>query len=163
MGQTPPILIIRHPGDNFDQIPYLIQLFAQRWQEQDIPVEIRCDLDAVPSKDVVVISHLDVTHTPALSQRFFEKCAIVVNRNITDISKRKISRNLITSAKDYDGPVIVKTNRNAGGEPQHADLDLQSDTDDRAEDDPQPGRTAVQQPQQHERTERPQRLVEGVH
>jgi hypothetical protein len=40
----------------------------------------------------------------------------VINRRVTDISKRRISRNLVRRPGDHPGPVIVKTDRNFGGE-----------------------------------------------
>ena len=43
----------------------------------------------------------------------------VLNRSVTDISKRAISELLVASPDDCDGPVIVKTNRNHGGVPEH--------------------------------------------
>jgi hypothetical protein len=41
----------------------------------------------------------------------------VVNGRLLDISKRLISRNLVTAAGPDDGPVIIKYNANAGGAP----------------------------------------------
>ena len=42
----------------------------------------------------------------------------VVNRRVTDISKRRISTNLVGPHDTYSGPVILKTDRNFGGLPQ---------------------------------------------
>ena len=39
-----------------------------------------------------------------------------INGDVKDISKRHISKNLLTPHTPYDGPVIVKTNCNFGGE-----------------------------------------------
>jgi hypothetical protein len=43
---------------------------------------------------------------------------VVLNGKAVDISKRKHSQNLITRQSDWNGQVIVKTTRNAGGVPE---------------------------------------------
>jgi hypothetical protein len=43
---------------------------------------------------------------------------LFLNKNVVDISKRRVSRNLVSRADDYSGPVIVKTNDNFYGLPR---------------------------------------------
>ena len=45
-------------------------------------------------------------------------CARVLNRKVTDISKRLISRYLVKSPEEHEGAVIVKSNLNFGGAPE---------------------------------------------
>ena len=97
---------------------YVIHLLSEAWQQRGIEVEVTTETDRAVGSDVLVFPHLDLTVTPPLYQSFFERCARVLNRGVKDISKRRISRNLLSAADEYDGPVIVKTNRNAGGEPE---------------------------------------------
>jgi hypothetical protein len=40
---------------------------------------------------------------------------LFLNRKVVDISKRRVSRNLVSPTDDYSGPVIVKTNGNYFG------------------------------------------------
>ena len=42
----------------------------------------------------------------------------VVNRQVRDSSKRRVSRNLVRPGDGWEGPVIVKTDRNHGGLPE---------------------------------------------
>jgi hypothetical protein len=42
---------------------------------------------------------------------------LFLNRKVVDISKRRVSRNLVSPEDDYSGPVIVKTNDNFAGVP----------------------------------------------
>jgi hypothetical protein len=46
------------------------------------------------------------------------RCARVVNRAVTDISKRVVSRHLVRSPEEYPGAVIVKSDLNFGGMPE---------------------------------------------
>lgn len=112
------ILIVRHPADPFEHAPYVIRVMADEWRRRAFRVDVTSDLGAPVGNDVVVVPHLDLTRTPPKYQKFFAACPVVVNRNVHDISKRRVSRNLVTRTDGYDGPVIVKTNRNAGGDPE---------------------------------------------
>ena len=43
---------------------------------------------------------------------------VVVNLGTCDISKRRTSRQLVAGPEEFDGPVMVKTNLNCGGDPE---------------------------------------------
>jgi hypothetical protein len=114
------ILIVHHPDDRYTGTHYVIHALANVWRDRGLTVETTCDVaDQQVGDDTVVIPHLDATHTPAEYQRFFDRCPVVLNRRVTDISKRHVSRHLVTSPDAYDGPVIVKTDLNAGGAPEN--------------------------------------------
>jgi hypothetical protein len=93
----------------------VIQLLMKQWRQWGYRVEVTCAAESSVGVGTVVIPHLDVTRTPAEYQERFGRCATVLNRGVTDISKRKISKNLVRRPGDHDGPVIVKTNLNCGG------------------------------------------------
>ena len=80
--------------------------------------EIKCvfGVDSEVEADIW-IPHLDLTVVPEEYRAFLQRQPRVVNRNVHDISKRKISRNLVRHGDGYDGPVIVKTDTNSGGSP----------------------------------------------
>jgi hypothetical protein len=63
---------------------------------------------------------VDLTRTPAEYLTFLDRYPVVVNRRVTDISKRKISRHLVDGPEAYDGPVIIKTDLNCYGLPEVA-------------------------------------------
>jgi hypothetical protein len=105
-----------HPRDDFDAMPYAIHLLMQVWQERAFEVKVVRGVDHNIDRDFLLIPHLDFTHTPPEYQRFMAQFPVVINRRVVDISKRKISRNIVTSRNDHEGPVIVKTDLNVGGE-----------------------------------------------
>lgn len=112
------IVIVRRPNDAFDRYPYIIHLLMEQWRQAGFIVDVSGHPDTALGPGTVVIPHLDATRTPAEYETSFARCAVVVNRAVTDISKRRISQNLVTRPTDHDGPVIVKTNRNCGGQPE---------------------------------------------
>jgi len=66
----------------------------------------------------LLLPHIDLTKVPGKYQHYMERFPKVLNRRVVDISKRHISKNLVSKNSDYKGPVIVKTNANYGGLPE---------------------------------------------
>lgn len=64
-----------------------------------------------------VLLHIDTTKIKPELIPATPPNALFLNKNVTDISKRRVSRNLVSPMADYDGPVIVKTNDNYYGLP----------------------------------------------
>jgi hypothetical protein len=112
------ILIVRNRHEPFERVPYVIHLLIREWQRRGIPVEVTTSLDEPLGDDVLVFPHFDLTLTPPDLARALEGCARVVNRKVLNISKRVISRQLVTGPDDYDGAVIVKTNMNYAALPE---------------------------------------------
>lgn len=117
-GEGWRIVVVRRPNDAFDRTPYIIHLLMEQWRQWGFTVDVSGHVDTATGSRTVVIPHLDATRMPADYEASFARCAVVVNRTVTDISKRRISENLVTRPTDYDGPVIVKTDRNCGGLPE---------------------------------------------
>lgn len=116
------VLIVRHPADAFKQVNYVVHALTKLWRERGMVVESTCDIAQSVGPETIVIPHLDVTRTPDEYAAFFARCPVVLNRDVTDISKRSISSNLVQSPGEHDGAVIVKTDRNAGGQPERDKL-----------------------------------------
>lgn len=112
------ILIVRAKHEPFADVPYVIHLLAEEWRRRGIPVDVTDSLEKPMGPDVLVFPHFDLTVIPRRIADRLNRCARVINRNVKDISKRVVSRQLVASPDDYDGPVIVKTNLNFGGWPE---------------------------------------------
>lgn len=112
------ILVVHTKLEPFDEQPFVIHLLAEEWRRRGIPVDVTEDLSEPTGPDVLVFPHMDITATPPPLARQLNRCARVINRAVTDISKRAISRYLVSSPDEYDGAVIVKTNLNYGGKPE---------------------------------------------
>jgi hypothetical protein len=107
--------ILIHKDDvAFIYFKYLIKLLIKEWKDLGFAVEIIRGTDRFVPVDVV-ICHIDLTVVPNEYKEFLAQYPVVINGNVPDISKTKISSNLVGKDDAYAGPVIVKTDRNSGG------------------------------------------------
>ena len=112
------ILIVHARDEPFENGLYVARLLRDRWIESGIEVEATDWLAEPAGPDVLVFPHFDLTKTPAPYIEPLNACARVLNRKVTDISKRLISRYLVKSPEEHEGAVIVKSNLNFGGAPE---------------------------------------------
>ena len=108
------IAVLRHRHDDFDKTRYMVKEFAEIWRDQGHHVEFRRGPTGPIDADLA-IAHIDLTRVPDAYQAWFDGCPRVVNRRVVDVSKRAISQNAVVRGDGYEGPVIVKTDRNFGG------------------------------------------------
>ena len=113
------ITILLHREDPYPLVrAHLIWYLVDCWQEMGIQVEILKGPSTKQRQFDLLFPHIDLTKVPQRYVRLMDRNAKVINRKITDISKRRISRNLESKKSAYNGPVIVKTNANYGGIPE---------------------------------------------
>ena len=115
----PQIVILIHQADRFPEARYFAWAMADEWRARGLEVEVRNEPVSCGDAKLAML-HVDLTVTPNEYVRAVNDCSRTINGNVIDISKRKISRNLVGYFDRYDGPVIVKTNRNFGGTPESA-------------------------------------------
>jgi hypothetical protein len=108
------IVILSHELQKSDKIVYFLAEIAKVWREKDIKVTELFGMGDFVEADIAVM-HVNMTYIPPDYLAMIKKYPVVLNADITDISKRHISDNIISSRRDYDGPVIVKTNLNHHG------------------------------------------------
>ena len=113
--QRKRIGILLHKDDAaFFYFKYLIKLLIKEWKTLGYSIEIIRGTGRFVPADIV-ISHVDLTVVPDEYKAFLSQYPCVINRNVPDISKSRISVNLVGRDDPYAGPVIVKTDRNSGG------------------------------------------------
>lgn len=109
------IVVLTHEKDNhFICVNYFIKLLIKEWEHIGFTVEVVRGIDYFIEADIV-IPHIDLTIIPAKYLDYIYRYPIVINKHVLDISKSKISTNIVGRNDPYDGPVIVKTNFNCGG------------------------------------------------
>ena len=112
------IQIVTLPNEKF-RGSHLVSCLAELWREQGCRVTVgpslRLDAD-------IGILHVDRTLVPAQCVPDNPKGRPLLNASILDISKRRISSNLLGSDSNYTGQVIVKTDANSFGRPERADM-----------------------------------------
>ncbi len=127
----PHIGILIHEHGSFGT-QYYLRWLADIWSELGHQVTVIQGPTEAFEADVVVL-HVDLTVVPENYLEFIRRFPVVINRSVEDISKRRITQNLVAQGDDYDGPVIVKADRNWGGrrEAQLAAKGLGPDSDRR--------------------------------
>jgi hypothetical protein len=96
---------------------YIVWALAECWRRLGIEVSVVRGVREPVIADLL-IPHLDLTSMPPEYAALLDAQPCVVNRGVRDVSKRKISRQLVGPDDDWQGPVIVKTDRNFGGLPE---------------------------------------------
>jgi hypothetical protein len=113
------IVILEHLLQKGIGASYMLHAFAARWHATGHRVIVHHGPGEPPAGDVAVL-HLDLTVIPDDYRRLIGRYRRVVNGAVLDISKRRISAHLLHPQSDWAGQVIVKTDANAGGQPEHA-------------------------------------------
>jgi hypothetical protein len=108
------IVILLHRNFTFDTLRYFLCDIAAIWREQGFRVSVMHGPGACVDADLAIL-HVDLTVVPDEYLAFVNQYPVVINGLVKDISKRRISTNLVYSDDDYRGQVIVKTNCNCRG------------------------------------------------
>ena len=117
MPRVQRIAMLTHLRQGLDPDYYLARCQRQVWEVEGRQVIVHQGTAPPPPADLAFL-HVDLTQVPAdyaALAAFYPFCA---NAAVTDISKRRISRSLVAEDDAYDGPVIVKTDRNSRGLPE---------------------------------------------
>ena len=96
---------------------YVIDAIALRWKKMGYEVITHYGTKNLPDADIVIL-HVDATIVPEEYVECLSQYPVVLNRNVLNISKSMISRNIVRQDDSYPGPVIIKTNANFGGKPE---------------------------------------------
>jgi len=111
------ILVLTHPHDLFRSRHFVVQALFPHWTDMGHRVIVHEGTANLPGADAVLL-HVDRTVVPDDYIDALGKYRVVLNGTTRDIGKRVVSANLVGPYDDYRGPVIVKTNANAGGMPE---------------------------------------------
>ena len=116
-GRMKHIVLLVHERDPLEFSYFLYEL-ASIWRAEGMRVSVRPGL-LPPVEAELAILHVDLTWVPPEYQALCQQYPRVLNATVADISKRTISRHLVTAPDgDWQGPVVVKTDRNYGGVPE---------------------------------------------
>lgn len=106
--------MLTHRSEPFEQVPYYLRGIAEVWKEKGLEVCV-CHGPSQAVEAEVAVLHVDLTEIPAEYRAMAARYPVCLNRHTSDISKRALSRHLVHLGAGYDGPVIVKADRNCGG------------------------------------------------
>lgn len=111
------IAILVHRHDAFEHTRYFAWAFAERWRDQGIKVSILREPTVIVHADIALL-HADLTVVPTDYLDWAASFPRMINGGVADISKRRISRQLVDRGDDFRGRVFVKTDLNCGGKPE---------------------------------------------
>jgi hypothetical protein len=111
------VAILTHQQQGLSPKSHLGYILRDSWTPQARRVTLHQGLKAPPAADLAFL-HIDLTRTPEPYRQLGQVYPRCVNLAVTDIGKRRISRNLLGPEDDYDGPVLVKTELNHAGVPE---------------------------------------------
>jgi len=110
-------VILLHERAGIIKPDFTLHLLIKEWRARGVEIIILHGTNRFVEADAVIL-HINLTVVPEAYLRFAKRYPVAINGKVTDISKRRVSANLIDPHDDYDGPVIVKTNLNHGGAPE---------------------------------------------
>lgn len=108
-----------------DQLPRhsLLSFLCDRWRDAGVEIAVLDDPERWVEADVAIM-HVDATRRPAAYDAVLERYPRVINGRVRDISKRRISAQLLTRESSYHHAVIVKTDGNCFDRPDFRRLRL---------------------------------------
>jgi len=107
-----------HPRETLEIGYWSIGLFCDVWRAQGHEIAVAKDFADLPPGDLGVM-HIDSSQVPAeYARAALERYPRVINGRALDITKRRVSQNLLTAQDDWAGPVIVKSDLNCFGKPE---------------------------------------------
>ena len=108
------IAILTHLRQGLDADYNLARCKIFFWEREGRRVLVHQGTRNPPEADVAIL-HVDLTVVPPDYLAMASRYPACVNGALDDISKRRISRWLVTQEDAYDGAVLVKHDRNHGG------------------------------------------------
>jgi hypothetical protein len=117
------VLVIAYEHDLFHERHFLLSACFARWRELGHEVVVREGVHDLPPADLAIL-HVDRTVVPDEYAALLARYPRVVNARSLDAGKRVVSRQLVDAFDPYRGPVILKTNANAGGGPEQLHIEV---------------------------------------
>ena len=111
------IVILEHELQRHLRLPYMVYSLAERWRRAGHEVRVHHGVAAPPPGDLAIVN-VDLTVIPEAYRELAARYPRVVNGRVTDVSKSRVSADLLDRYSDWIGPVIVKTEANYGGKPE---------------------------------------------
>lgn len=113
------IAILMHQEDDEDVLEeYLVARLAEYWREAGHEVVFLFGTDQFVPADLLIV-HVDLSVVPESYRAFADRYPVAINDRVVDIRKSTFSRGLLQPGDSWDGPVVVKTDNNAAGYPEH--------------------------------------------
>jgi hypothetical protein len=117
MSRVDRLVILTHQQQGLDADYFLARMKRLVWDGEGREILVHQGTRDPPEAAVAVL-HVDLTSVPPAYLDLAKRYPRCVNGRIADISKRRLSRWLVSEDDSYDGAVVVKSNLNHGGDPE---------------------------------------------
>lgn len=118
MTTSGSVAIIHHEHASNEHEPgYLLSILARYWEGAGVRVHHLYGTATFVPADVAIL-HVDLSVVPRKYADFARRYPVSLNTDALDIRKRRFSTLALDGTEPYQGPVIVKTDLNAGGKPE---------------------------------------------
>jgi hypothetical protein len=117
MGGRATIAILTHARQGLRPGTTIARIAHEHWSRDGHRVVVHQGLGTPPAADVA-IQHVDLTRVPQPYLDLAAHYPRTINGAVGDISKRRISSDLLVEDDDFAGPVMVKTDLNHAGMPE---------------------------------------------
>lgn len=114
MSKAKTILLLK---ENY-KVQYIVNVLAEEWRASGYRVIHHAGTGNLPPADILFL-HVNRTIVPEAYAASASRYPVAINGRALDISRRLYSTVKLGKDDHYDGPVIVKTNENYGGLPEH--------------------------------------------
>lgn len=122
MAVAPTIAILVHERTLPQELGrYRALRCSEHWRRWGFEVRVLQGITEPPRADLL-IPQVNLSVMPGPYRDYLEAHPRVINRGLYDIRKTAFTRNRVTRDDGYEGPVVVKTNANFGGLPEHRTL-----------------------------------------
>jgi hypothetical protein len=111
------ILVLVHEHDLFAARSFLAKALFSHWEAMGHRVVVHAGAAGAPAADLAIL-HVDRTVVADEYIDAVRAYPLSINAATRDIGKRVVSESLVGPYDAWSGPVIVKTNANAGGIPE---------------------------------------------
>jgi hypothetical protein len=108
------LVILVHPYDQFWNSRYWFAAAADALRARGVQIDVCSDPTRCPAADASML-HVDQTRVAPEFIRAALRSHRAINVKTSDISKRAVCTHVLARTDAWDGPVIVKTNRNSSG------------------------------------------------
>lgn len=111
------VAILTHVRQGLRPGTTIARIANEHWAPVGHRIFVHCGLGTPPAADVA-IQHVDLTRVPKPYLDLAAHYPRTINGSVADISKRRISSDLLAEDDDFAGPVMVKTDLNHAGMPE---------------------------------------------
>jgi hypothetical protein len=114
IDRRPTVVLLSHKLLGLDPNTTVSIIARQHWADQGCRILAHRGVRAPPPADLAIL-HVPLTHIPQRYLDLTSRYQRTVNGAVADVSKRRVSADLLREDDLYDGAVMVKTDLNHAG------------------------------------------------